>query len=62
MVTFITPVDTRSSLEKAQHLDANYWRVRRLDGLGSSLMVSAVVHASGCAPPLLYFLLYRLDA
>jgi hypothetical protein len=39
------------------HLDANYRRGRRPDDLGSESALPAVVHASGCAPPLLYFLL-----
>jgi hypothetical protein len=39
----------------------NYRRVPGRDELGSSPAVYAVVHASGCAAALLYFLLYGVD-
>jgi hypothetical protein len=42
-------------------LDANYRRVPGRDQLGCSQAMSMVVHASGCAPTLLYVLLYGLD-
>ena len=37
----------------ADHLDANYRRARGPRDFGSSQALSTVVHASGCAPPLL---------
>ena len=43
-------------------LDANYRRARRPDDLDSSRALCTIVHASGCASPLLYVLLYRPDA
>jgi hypothetical protein len=42
-------------------LDANYRRVPGRDELGRQPALSTVVHASGCAPLLLYVLLYGLD-
>jgi hypothetical protein len=43
-------------------LDANYRRARRTGDLGSSRALSTIVHACGCAPLLLYVLMYRTDA
>lgn len=48
-------------VDQRDHLDANYRRARRTGDLGSSRALSTIVHASGCAPLLLYVLLYRTD-
>ena len=58
-----TRADVRSASgpQRISPLDANYMRVPGRDELGRQPAVSAVVHASGCAPVLLYVLLYGLD-
>jgi hypothetical protein len=48
--------------DRADHLHANYWRVRGPDDLGSLQRLCTVTQASGCASLLPYVLLYEVDA
>jgi hypothetical protein len=54
-------VRSASGPQRISLLDANYRRVPGQDEFGRYSALSTAVHASGCAPVLLYVLLYGPD-